>query len=66
MGSKFVDSIEFVVEYFGIPNPGQIKMDMTYLTGGSNNNFNTNYTIFRNYSTLPLYDPIPYDFLRIA
>jgi hypothetical protein len=44
----------------------EIKFDTTGLAGGSNNKFNTNYTVVRKYSTDLLYDPIPYEFLRTA
>lgn len=60
MGTQRKDSIEFVVLYFGVDNVKEIKFDTTGLAGGSNNKFNTNYTVVRMYSTDLLYDPIPY------
>lgn len=65
-GSAYDDKLEFVVYYFGVTAPLEIKFDCTSLTGGVNNLFDTNYTIVRKYSTRPFFDPIPYDFLRTA
>ena len=49
-----------MVEYFGVPTTFEIKFDVTGLTGGATNLFNTNYTVIRKYSNRSLYDPIPY------
>ncbi len=60
MNTYTKDSIEFVIEYFGVSTVYEIKFDVTSLTGGSNNLFNTNYTALRPFSNNLLYDPIPY------
>jgi hypothetical protein len=66
MNTYAQDSIEFLIEYFGVPTTYEVKFDFTGLTGGSNNLFDTNFTVIRKYSNLILYDPIPFDFLRTA
>lgn len=60
MGTNAVDSIEFVINYYGATQVQQIKFETANLTGGPNNLFNTNYTVLKPYSTNYYYDPIPF------
>jgi hypothetical protein len=60
MATSALDSIEFVIIYYGVNNIQEIKFDTTNLTGGPNNLFNTNYTVLKAYSTNYYYDPIPF------
>lgn len=66
MGTNAVDSIQFAIIYYGVTQVKEIKFDTTTLTGGSNNLFNSNYTVLKAYSTNFYYDPIPFEFMRIA
>jgi hypothetical protein len=60
MATSALDSIEFVIIYYGVNKIQEIKFDTANLTGGSNNLFNTNYTVLKSYSTNYYYDPIPF------
>lgn len=66
MNTNPFDSIEFVIIYYGVTKVQEIKFETTALTGGPNNLFNTNYTVLKAYSTNYYYDPIPFEFMRIA
>ncbi len=60
MGTKALDSIEFVIFYYGVTKIQEIKFDTTTLTCGSDNLFISQYTVLKAYSTNYYYDPIPF------
>ena len=59
--------IEYIIEYVGVIDTAlPITVDTTLLEGGSTDSFTATVEILREYSTRPLYSPVPYDFLRVA
>jgi hypothetical protein len=67
MGSYLTDQIKFAILYIGVrTNIGIITANTVNLKGGSADTFTFLYQVKRVYSNRPLFDPIPYDFLRVA
>lgn len=58
------DKIQISIEYVGLPGaPEPITINTVNLKGGKDDTIKTAFTVKRPYSTLPLYSPIPLDFL---
>jgi hypothetical protein len=66
MNTFLIDQIKFVVLYYGINTIKSVSFNTAALRGGSNNVFRSTCNPIRYYSNRPLFDVIPYDFMRIA
>ena len=65
-GTYRQEQIHFMIEYVGIAGAaGAISLETTGLSGGKDDTMNSNAKTLREYSTRPLYSPVPADFLYI-
>jgi hypothetical protein len=66
MNTNTFDQIKFVILYYGVTKVDPIVINSQLLSGGSANTFAWEYVVKRPFSNLPLYDPVPLEFLKVA